>query len=92
MNDYNYIAFMGKCNKSQEELDIITEKCVDLAEKYNAQFNGWLRDITEETHIAYSGVFILKCDFKDYRDIYDKIKSELEKITFIHSMNGGTIQ
>lgn len=92
MNNYNYIAFMGKCNKSQEELDIILEKCVDLAGKYNAQFNGLLRDITEETHIAFSGVFILKCDFKDYRDINDKIRLELEKVASIHSMNGGTIQ
>lgn len=92
MEDYNYITFMGKCNKSKEEFDIIMTKCIELAEKYKFQFNGLLRDITEKTHIAFSGLFIVKCDFKDCRDIYDKTKSELDKIAFIHSMNGGTIQ
>ena len=92
MSEYSYITFMGKCNKSDNEFKDIQNKCLDIALEYKAQFNGLLRDITEETHTAFSGTFIFKCNAKDYTIISNEMTAKLEEIAFIGSVKSTNIQ
>jgi hypothetical protein len=87
----HYVAFMGKCDKNPKEFENVQKMCMEVANNYKARCNGIMRDITEENHIAFSGVFLIECNEGNYIETSNKIQSELENKMFIHSFMGGTI-